>query len=453
MKKTNFLPFSKMKLTVLGTAFFIFMLFSSTGKAYGIPTYARQTGLACAVCHTVFPQLTSFGRLFKLNGYTLTGIKTVEAKESKKSDADLLRILAIAPVSAMVQTGITSLSKDIPGTRNGNVEFPQQLSLFYGGQITPKMGSFIQMTLADDSGTFGLDNTEVRYANKTKGKNPITYGLFINNNPTMQDLWNTTPAWGFPYTSSGVAPGPAAGALIDDLGGAVAGLGAYAMFNNAFYVELTGYRTAQLGGALPPDGSTAGALNGTAPYWRAAYQRQWKKSYLELGTYGMSTKMYPMGVSGATDDFSDIAFDLQYEYQFEKGQFTLHTSYTAEDQTLNSSFASGDSQNLNNHLNEFNVNGSLFFNKGYMLTLGYFDTTGSSDNGLYAPGSVDGSRNALPNSNGFRSQFDFLPWENTKLSVQYFAYGKFNGSSTNYDGFGRNASDNNMLYLQLWLAF
>jgi len=442
----------KMKISIFGIAFFAFM-FTPGDNVYAIPTYARQTGLACSACHTVFPQLTSFGRLFKLNGYTLTGIKTVEQKSSVNKDETLLRILSIAPVSAMFQSGITSLSKDMPGTNNGNVEFPQQLSLFYGGQITPKMGSFIQLTLADDSGTFGLDNTEIRYANTTKGKTPVTYGFFVNNNPTMQDLWNSTPAWGYPYTSSGVAPTPGAGALIDDMGGAVAGLGGYAMINNAFYLELTGYKTAQLGGALPPDATTQGALNGTAPYWRLAYQKQWKKSYLELGTYGMSTKIYPTGVSGATDNFADFAFDMQYEYQFEKGQFTLHSSYTAENQTLNSSFASGDSQNLKNHLNEFKVNGSLFFNKGFMLTTGYFNTVGSADNGLYAPNQVDGSNNAKPNSNGVLTQFDFLPWENTKFSVQYFAYGKFNGASSNYDGFGRNASDNNMLYLQLWIAF
>jgi len=444
---------NRIKVPFLGVAFFIFM-FTSTGNAYGIPTYARQTGLACAACHTVFPQLTAFGRLFKLNGYTLTGVKTVEQKGAKTSDNDLLRILAIAPISAMVQVGQTNLKTVIPGSPNNNVEFPQQFSLFYGGQITPKMGSFIQMTLSNEAGTFELDNTEIRYANTLAGtKIPVTYGLFLNNNPTMQDLWNTTPAWGFPYTSSGVAPTPAAGALIENLGGTVSGLGGYIMLNNSLYFEFTGYRTAQLGGALPPDATTQGALNGTAPYWRAAYQKQWKKSYLEVGTYGMSSKMYPVGVTGATDNFSDIAFDLQYEYQFEKGQFTLHTSYTSENQTLNSSFASGDSQNLNNHLNEFNINGSLFFKKGFMFTTGYFNTVGSSDNGLYAPGEVNGSNNALPNSNGLRTQFDFLPWENTKFSVQYFSYGKFNGSKTNYDGFGRDASDNNMLYLQLWFAF
>ena len=33
------------------------------------------------------------------------------------------------------------------------------------------------------------------------------------------------------------------------------------------------------------------------------------------------------------------------------------------------------------------------------------------------------------------------------------AYDKFNGAKLNYDGFGRRASDNNVLYLMGWLAF
>src|SRR5476651_1033906 len=37
-----------------------------------VPSFARQTGLQCIACHTEFPELTSFGRQFKLTGYTLS---------------------------------------------------------------------------------------------------------------------------------------------------------------------------------------------------------------------------------------------------------------------------------------------------------------------------------------------------------------------------------------------
>ncbi len=30
---------------------------------------------------------------------------------------------------------------------------------------------------------------------------------------------------------------------------------------------------------------------------------------------------------------------------------------------------------------------------------------------------------------------------------------KFNGATSNYDGMGRNASDNNLIYGYVWIAF
>ena len=437
-----------------GFVFFLFLIMS-TGTVQAIPSYARQTGMSCSACHTVFPELTAFGRQFKLNGYTLVGIKTInQNKESKngKEKSKLLKLLSISPVSAMFQTGITHVNKTIPGTQNNNIEFPQQMSLFYGGQIAPHLGTFIQVTL-DGGGTFGMDNVDIRYANSGHGKIPVTYGFTLNNNPTVQDLWNTTAAWGFPYTSSGVAPTPGTGPLMNDLGGMVAGLGAYAMINNLIYLEFTGYGTAQLGINMPPDASVEGAVKGIAPYWRAAFQHQWDKTYLSVGTFGMSTKMYPTGISGNTDNYSDIGVDLQFEWMFKSGQFTLHTSYMNEKQTLNASYGAGDSQNLSNKLNAFKIDGSVFLQAGVNFTLGYFNTTGTADDVLYAPGDMEGSRAGVPNSSGVLAQFDYLPWKNTKISLQYVAYGKFNGAKTDYDGAGRNASDNNSVYLQFWFLF
>ena len=42
-------------------------------RAEALPSYARQTGQECAACHNGFPELTPYGRLFKLNGYTFSG--------------------------------------------------------------------------------------------------------------------------------------------------------------------------------------------------------------------------------------------------------------------------------------------------------------------------------------------------------------------------------------------
>jgi hypothetical protein len=51
------------------------------------------------------------------------------------------------------------------------------------------------------------------------------------------------------------------------------------------------------------------------------------------------------------------------------------------------------------------------------------------------------------------AEFDYVPWLNVKLQVQYTAYSAFNGGSRNYDGFGSNAHDNDTIYTLLWLAY
>jgi hypothetical protein len=82
---------------------------------------------------------------------------------------------------------------------------------------------------------------------------------------------------------------------------------------------------------------------------------------------------------------------------------------------------------------------------------------------LYAPAPVSGSANGKPNSNAFIAEADWVPfgkkdsfgapWVNLKLGLQYTAYTRFNGGTTNYDGFGRNASGNNTVFAFAWLAF
>src|SRR5579872_4598477 len=80
--------------------------------AVAVPSFARQTGMACAACHTVFPELTPFGREFKLNGYVLDNIRQVTGIDT--ADRQTLAINSIPPVSAMLQVSYTHTSKALP---------------------------------------------------------------------------------------------------------------------------------------------------------------------------------------------------------------------------------------------------------------------------------------------------------------------------------------------------
>ena len=75
------------------------ILLNSPG-AEALPSFSRQTGQSCNVCHTQSfgPNLTPFGRDFKLGGYTMGGGKGIAAK--------------MPALSGMVTGSFTNTQKD-----------------------------------------------------------------------------------------------------------------------------------------------------------------------------------------------------------------------------------------------------------------------------------------------------------------------------------------------------
>src|SRR6266571_965383 len=459
-----------------GMLFALLIGLCGAGTASAVPSFARQTGMACQSCHTVFPELTPFGRSFKLNAYTIDNLPQVQGISASKEMELVLN--QIPPVSFMFQTSYTKTKSAMPDSepvtganaQNGQVLFPQQASLFYAGRIAPNMGAFVQITYDSESGVFGLDNTELRYAKQVPSiAEGLTYGFTMNNNPTVQDVWNSTPAWQTPFdqrTNAALVPGAAA--LIDGgLGGSVAGLTGYLWWKNSIYAELGLYRSAPQGhggtaGAGPLDSTNPnGTIVGYAPYWRIAYERQWDRNSWSVGAYGISTKITPAGqpVRASSDRFRDVALDSQYQFIGDEQIFSAQATYIKEHQSLDATFALGDSDNQSNDLKTLRVGGSYYLRRTYGGALGYFSTTGSADAKRYLPGTdlasgpVIGFANGSPDSKGWIAELNYLPWQNVKLALQYVAYQKFNGAASNYDGLGRDASDNNTLYLLGWFNF
>lgn len=419
-----------------------------------IPSFSRQTKFACNVCHYGFPQLTPFGRLFKLNGYTLTGLSTIGGGDTTHPT---LKLAPIPPASAMVIASLTHLRAAIPQTQNNTTTFPDELGVFLAGEVTPKLGAFVQFTYSGLDGSFGIDNTEFRFADHgSLASRELLYGVTLHNNPTMQDVWNTTPAWGFPFVASAVAPAPTASALLDEtLGQQVLGLGAYGLWNELLYGELTVYRSAPQGRAAPLDSSARNVGRNVMPYWRVALQHQFGMTYVMAGSYGMVAELYPTGVVGPVDRFIDLGFDAQLEHRIGAGVLIARSTYLHERQRLNALVreAPPGAANRRNSLNVFRVNAAYMPTVRFNVALGYFRTTGSSDSVLYAPGSVAGSRTGRPDTDGGIGEVDVNAWQNTRLGVQYVIYDKFNGAARSYDGAGRRASDNDTLLLFAWIAF
>ena len=128
-------------------------LAAGDGPAKALPSYARQTGQPCAACHTAFPELTPFGRRFKIGGYTLGGGDWTGP-----------------PIAMMYMPSFTHTQSDqdtppAPGLHTNNNLVSQQVSGFIAGQIYGNLGSFIQVTGSPSTGAENnviLDASDVR---------------------------------------------------------------------------------------------------------------------------------------------------------------------------------------------------------------------------------------------------------------------------------------------------
>jgi hypothetical protein len=464
------------KLQSVSVAVFVVVL-AAASSALAVPAFARQTGLACSSCHTIYPELTPFGRQFKANGYTMTMTKQVTSVNAAENRT-FLEFPAYVPLGMQIQSTFTHTQAaqpsagtgNAPSAKNNDVVLPDQWSFFYAGKVAPYVGAFMQLTYTSVDNHFGFDNTDIRFANHVAvGEKNLVYGVSVNNNPSVTDLWNSTPAWNAaPAISSSVAPTPAAMPLVQGgLATQVAGVGAYAWYDGFLYAEVDAYRSAPLGVARPFDAATGATniVNNLVPYWRVALEKDWGNQSIMVGTYGMYASIWPGGtnpnttppssyaLTGSTNQYLDLAADAQYQYIGDKHTVTAVAAYVHESQTLDAAVAQGAAANTSNTLNYLNVSAEYLWDRTIGIRGIYTSTWGNSDTGLYAPASLTGSANGSPGSHWITTELTYNPWYNTKLGLQYVAYLDFNGGSTNYDGSGRNASDNNTLFAYLWLAF
>jgi hypothetical protein len=373
----------------------------------------------------------------------------------------------------MIQGGFSHVDTPLPEapaphfSTNNNLSV-DQVSIFYGGRITEYSGAFVQVTYSGEERHTSWDNMDIRYARAVKfAGTDAVIGVSINNNPTVQDLWNSTPAWGFPYISSPLVPGPSAATLIEGgLAQTVLGATAYAMIADHVYLEGGAYRNLSdrwLGnlGLGPGDNPH---INGVAPYWRLAYQVGKDPYYFSIGTFGLEAKLQPDTTVPDTDRYSDVGFDATYQYANENlSALTVNASYIHENQNLTATFNAGGVAAASNHLNTLRLDASYTYHQTWSAGAGVFDIAGGQDQVFYGPAPLSGSNNGSPDTRGYILQLEYVPfgkmgswaqpWVNVRIGLQYTGYLKFNGGTSNYDGFGRTARQNNSLFLFAWLAF
>jgi hypothetical protein len=431
----------------------------SPHAAHAIPAFAAQTGEPCSACHIGFPQLTPYGREFKLEGYIAGGMFPTWKN-----------------FALMSQIGFTQMHDKVPGGmapgfKSNDAWAAQQTSLFYGGALDAKLGlgAFIQVTYDGVARQWHWDNTDIRLARPATlfGK-PLFYGFTVNNAPGVTDLWNTPPSWGYPYIPSELANGPTAEQQIPALAQGVYGFGAYSALNltpeNMIYAEADLYKSLpnRLSYALGVGPATQ--IDGVIPYLRFAFQHTWGSSSFEIGSYALFDRPYPQGmINGPTDRILDVAADSQFQYITAKQAFSVQANVIHESQDWRASYPLGLAGNPSDTLNTITLTVSELLFQKYGITESFNTIYGNADPVLYAASPIGGSANGKPNTNSWITELDYypfnnggpawLPWLNAKFFVENTMYPTFNGLARNYDGAGRSAGANDTLFAGIWLAF
>jgi hypothetical protein len=416
-------------------------------SAQALPSYSRQTGVSCDTCHvgSFGPELTPFGQRFKIRGYVDGGNSSV-------------------PLSAMIVGNLTHTAEGQPdkppGFNHNDNAAVQEVSAFLAGRLTTHLGSFAQVTYSGVDHSTAWDNLDVRYAQEFKPQDhDLVLGVSVNNNPGVQDPFNNLPAWSFPYTTPDLAPSPATGPLLaGGLAQQVLGSSLYGFLDDHWYGEMGGYHSLDRHTLRDLRMEDIVRTAGVSPYLRVGYLNDLGSHAYNLGLVAMQGRLELPGVV-SSDRYRDVGVTATYQYfGTRKNMFTANALALREWQHLGASTTLGDAQHQGLGLNSYSLDLSYFRDQTYGFTAGFFDTQGSRDQLAYAD-----NRLQRPDSRGEIVQIDYTPFGkygswmapnvNVRLGLQYTHYDRFDGASSNYDGTGRSASDNDTLMAFVWGAF
>ena len=431
------------------------LLLLASGNARAIPAYARQTGNACADCHSGAygggangPALTPYGLRFKLNGYTDT-------------DGDGFKIPAAVQLIG---------SHAAPAQGKSTSELTEA-DLYLAGRVNDHVGGYVKIqainTGSNNTYNTQLSDVDLRFVAKDLkiGGRDTTIGVTVNNNPGFDDPVNALPAstQNGPPTVSGTLLNPSSANTLADR---VIGASVYARYANDWYGEIGTYNALptstqdHLGRNVPGD---PGKLSDTG-YFRFAYMKDLKKQFYSIGVVGLTTKRQ-LPRNGPKEDVTDLGYDLTYQFLGTRKNI-LQLSYTnileLRDYATRpaSPVVAGLFAPAHGAVHDRTISATYTFKQSYGIVVSHLVSTGTRDDIRYVP---YGEPNTTSNLFSvfwapFGKDDSFTSLANMKIAATWFRFTKFNGSSMNIFGAPpgaplTNARDLNEFLISASVAF
>lgn len=290
-------------------------------EAAAIPSFARQTGMACTACHFQhFPVLNTFGMAFKAGGYTLMGAQG-------KVEGDHLSIPDTLNASVLVKLRYQKTNGAAPDvisgttTNSGQWQVPDEFSLFFGGRASENVGFVIESNMAGVGGNNGGTGTGFKL--------PFLFdagGAKVGAVPFWTDVLGM--AHGFELSSSAMVRGLrwaedrsliSAASYIGMNSGPTTGV-AFVARTEAFYVNLTRYSPIEAGGA----GAGSG-VNLKSNWLRLAFTPTMGDMNMHIALGLASGKNN--NIAGVEQERKATILDFQGQTQLGGKDFSLYASY------------------------------------------------------------------------------------------------------------------------------
>jgi hypothetical protein len=297
------------------------------------------------------------------------------------------------------------------------------------------------------------------------------YGVSLNNNPGVTDVFNSSAAWAYPYqySASGSATQPPVQTALESFygGGTARGINAYVYINKSYYAELGNYMATSgvtnfltyTSDSTVPHHNGSVPLIGANPYYRLAYTTEWGPSNLMVGAFGMRSRIGDGSGDGRSTVYNDRGVDAQYQYISDPSVVSAQLRYTSEAISDPTNVAYS---NTSADLHSFYAKAMYVYRAKYGAGLAYWSEQGSAD-AAYANASASPNffscldaptcSTGSPNTRAWIPALFWQPLQNVRLTLYKTFFTQFLGAGNNYDGYGRKASDNNSTYLYVWMDF
>lgn len=295
-------------------------------EAMAVPSFARQTGMACSACHYQhFPVLSGFGMAFKASGYTMMGAQG-KIEGEHLSIPDTLNGSGLVKLRYQKTNGAPDVVNGAT-TNSGQWQLPDEMALFFSGRVSENVGFHIEANLA------GANSTNGGIA--TGFKLPMMWdvgGAKVGVVPFWTDVLGM--AHGFELSSSAMVRGlrwaedrryiSASSFIGMNSGGAVGA--AFVAKNDMGYINWTRYSPRQAGAQ---NAATAGAARATqlhSNWLRLAATPTYADWNMHIGL-GIATGTGTLATTGVSQDRKASILDFQGQTQLGGKDFSLYASY------------------------------------------------------------------------------------------------------------------------------